>query len=151
MLESPVDQRKGFLANKGFLTKALKNWTLQTPVTWGRAPLDRDRDRRHRRHRSYAGERAEATGLAGQFRPGLLQHGGVRDSGLAGLSATPAAIPFLGPDTFSMNANMSRTIPVQGAQEPGNSDQLDQYSESPRSDQFRHPVGTSRPLACCRA
>ena len=51
--ESPVDQRNGFLANKGILTKVLKNWTLQAPITWETgAPLTATAGRRrHRWHR----------------------------------------------------------------------------------------------------
>ena len=131
--ESPVDQRKGFLANKGFLTKSLKNWTLQAPITWSTGTAANGHsDRRYCRNRTC--ERAASRG-----------HGLPVDSGSGFFNTAAFAIPasgtfgnagrdtIPGPDTFTMNANMSRTIQLKGAQEPGNSDQLDQYSQPPRS------------------
>ena len=84
--ESPVDQRKGFLANKGFLTKALKNWTLQAPITWETglpltATVNGDVSGVGTRKRGAS----RGHGASHQFRHGLLQHGGIRGSGIGNL------------------------------------------------------------------
>ena len=111
--ESPVDQRKGFMANKGFLTKALKNWTLQAPITFqtglprtatvagdiaGTGLLN--------------GQRAEATGLpissgSGFFNTAAFALPATGTFGNAGRDTIP------GPDSFTMNANMSRTFTIK--------------------------------------
>lgn len=112
--ESPVDQRNGFLANKGILTKVLKNWTLQAPITWETGlPLTA----------TVAGDiagigantngqRAEATGLpifagSGFFNPAAFAIPATGTFGNAGRDTIP------GPDTFTLNANMSRTFTLK--------------------------------------
>jgi len=112
--ESPVDQRKGFLANKGFLTHALKDWTLQAPVTWATGqPRTATVSGDIAGIGTISGQRAEATGIgvnscAGAFlctnafalpTPGTF--------GNAGNGTIP------GPHTFSFNMNMSRTIQLK--------------------------------------
>ena len=95
VLESPVDQRRGFLANHGFLTKALKDWTVQTPVTWGSGlPLTATVTGDVAGTGSTATQRAEATRASRYVRPGVLQHRRVYHSGFPEPSATPAATPF---------------------------------------------------------
>jgi hypothetical protein len=111
--ESPVDQRKGFMANKGFLTKALKNWTLQAPITWSTglprtATLNGDVSGVG----LVSGERAEATGLpitsgSGFFNTAAFALPAAGTFGEAGRDTIP------GPDSFTMNANMSRTFTIK--------------------------------------
>jgi hypothetical protein len=111
--ESPVDQRKGFMANKGFLTKALKNWTLQAPVTWSTGtPRTATLNGDYSGLGLVNGERADATGLPVSSGPGFfnLAAFGLPTTGGYG-NAGRDTIP--GPDSFTMNANMSRTFTLK--------------------------------------
>ena len=111
--ESPVDQRKGFLANKGALTQTLKNWTLQLPVSWSTglpltATVNGDVSGIGRTN----GERAEATGLpitsgSGFFNTSAFTLPTAGTFGNVGRDTIP------GPDSFTMNANMSRTFTLK--------------------------------------
>jgi trimeric autotransporter adhesin len=111
--ESPVDQRKGFMANKGFLTKALKNWTLQAPITWSTGlPRTATVQGDFSGVGLVSGERAEATGLpissgSGFFNTAAFALPAVGTFGNAGRDTIP------GPDSFTMNANMSRTFTLK--------------------------------------
>jgi hypothetical protein len=113
LLESPVDQRKGFLANKGFLTKALKNWTLQTPVSWGSGlPLTATVVGDIAGIGTTATERAQATGLPVTSGPGFFNTAAFAIP-LAGTFGNAGRNTIPGPDSFSMNANMSRTFQLK--------------------------------------
>jgi hypothetical protein len=111
--ESPVDQRKGFLANKGILTKALKDWTLQAPVSWGTGtPRTATVNGDYSGVGLVSGERAEATGLpvnagSGYFNTAAFALPAPGTFGNAGRDT------ITGPDSFSFNANMSRTIQLK--------------------------------------
>jgi trimeric autotransporter adhesin len=111
--ESPVDQRKGFLANKGFLTQALKNWTLQAPITWGTGtPRTATVSGDIAGIGVLSGQRAEATGQSvtggsGFFNSSAFTIPTAGTFGNAGRDTIP------GPDTFTMNANMSRTFTLK--------------------------------------
>ena len=109
--ESPVDQRKGFMANKGVLTKALKDWTLQAPeITWATGtPRTATVSGDIAGIGIINGQRAEATGLpitsgSGFFNTAAFTIPTAGTFGDAGNGTIP------GPHTFSFNANMSRTI-----------------------------------------
>jgi hypothetical protein len=110
--QSPVDGRKGFLANKGFLTKALKDWTFNnttsflsgkpfTPTVSG--------DIAGIGNLQGLTQRAEATGLPVDTGSGYF-------NGLA--FAIPASGTFgnagrnviFGPSQFTTNLNFSRTF-----------------------------------------
>ena len=111
--ESPVDQRKGFMANKGFLTKALKNWTLQAPITWQTGlPRTATVNGDVSGVGLVSGERAEATGLPISSGSGFFNTAAfaVPASGTFG-NVGRDTIP--GPDSFTMNANMSRTFTLK--------------------------------------
>ncbi len=111
--ESPVDQRKGFMANKGFLTKALKNWTLQAPITWETGlPYTPTVAGDVSGVGLVSGERAEATGLpvssgSGFFNTAAFALPSAATFGNAGRDTIP------GPDSFTMNMNMSRTFTLK--------------------------------------
>ncbi len=111
--ESPVDQRKGFMANKGLLTKALKNWTLQAPITWATGtPRTASVQGDYSGVGLVNGERAEATGLpitngSGFFNTAAFALPAPGTFGNAGRDTIP------GPDSFTMNANMSRTFTLK--------------------------------------
>jgi hypothetical protein len=113
VLESPVDQRKGFLASKGFLTKALKDWTVQTPINWGSGlPLTATV------YGDIAGigtttpQRAEATGLPVNSGPGFLNLAAFTTP-LSGTYGNAGRNTITGPNMFSFNMNMSRTIQLK--------------------------------------
>jgi hypothetical protein len=111
--ESPVDQRKGFLANKGALTQTLKNWTLQAPISWGTGlPLTATVHGDLSGLGLLNGERADATGLpigtgSGFFNTNAFVLPTAGTFGDAGRDTIP------GPHTFTMNANMSRTFTLK--------------------------------------
>jgi len=111
--ESPVDQRKGFLANKGFLTKALKNWTLQSPISWATGlPRTATVNGDFSGVGLVSGERAEATGLSvssgsGFFNTAAFALPSTGTFGDAGRDTIP------GPHSFTMNLNMSRTFTLK--------------------------------------
>ena len=113
VLESPVDQRQGFLANHGFLTKALKDWTLQMPVTWGSGlPLTPSVTGDIAGIGSTVTQRAEATGLpvtagSGFFNTAAFVIPQAGTFGNAGRNTIP------GPDMFSFNANISRVFQIK--------------------------------------
>jgi trimeric autotransporter adhesin len=113
ILESPVDQRRGFLANHGFLTKALKDWTLQTPVQWGSgAPLTATVFGDVAGIGTTATQRAQATGEpvtngTGFFNLGAFTTPASGTFGNAGRDTIP------GPDIFSFNMNMSRVFQIK--------------------------------------
>ncbi len=111
LFQSPVDGRKGFLANKGALTKALKDWTFQSQTQFQTgAPLTA----------SILGDIAgvgNTTGQRAEVVAGVPLYSG---SGFFNSNAfvIPAAGTFgnagrntiTGPNQFTMNLNMSRTI-----------------------------------------
>lgn len=113
VLESPVDQRRGFLANHGFLTKALKDWTLQTPVSWGSGlPLTATVTGDIAGIGSTVTQRAVATGLpvtagSGFFNTAAFAIPAAGTFGNAGRNTIP------GPDMFSFNANLSRVFQIK--------------------------------------
>jgi hypothetical protein len=111
--ESPVDQRKGFMANKGFLTKALKNWTLQMPITFQTGtPRTATVSGDVSGIGVLNGQRAEATGLPVNAGSGFFNIAAfaIPASGTFG-DAGRNTIP--GPDSFTMNMNMSRTFTLK--------------------------------------
>ena len=108
-----MDQRKGFLANKGFLTHALKNWTLQAPITWATGtPRTATVSGDIAGIGITNGQRAEATGLPISSGSGFFNTlaFAVPTSGTFG-NAGNGTIP--GPHSFSFNMNMSRTIQLK--------------------------------------
>jgi hypothetical protein len=111
--ESPVDQRKGFLANKGALTQTLKNWTLQAPIAWRTGtPRTATVNGDFSGLGLVNGERAEATGLpitasSGFFNTSAFALPATGTFGDAGRDTIP------GPHSFTMNMNMSRTFTIK--------------------------------------
>ena len=112
--QSPVDGRKGFLANKGAVTKALKDWTFNsTPQFQTGAPLTATVQGDIAGIGNTINQRAEVTGQP-------LSGGTGRFFNLAAF-AIPASGTFgnagrntiTGPSQFSMNFNMSRTIALK--------------------------------------
>ena len=111
--ESPVDQRNGFMANRGFLTKALKNWTMQAPITFQTgAPLTATVSGDLAGIGATTLERANATGLpvssgSGFFNPAAFTLPAPGTFGNAGRNTIP------GPDSFTINMNLSRNFQLK--------------------------------------
>jgi hypothetical protein len=108
--QSPVDGRKGFLANKGFVTKALKDWTFNgTPQFQTGAPLTAIVQGDIAGIGNSTNQRAEVTGQplnsgSGYFNLGAFAIPASGTFGNAGRNT------ITGPSQFTMNFNMSRTI-----------------------------------------
>ncbi|HEY4362675.1 MAG TPA: carboxypeptidase regulatory-like domain-containing protein [Bryobacteraceae bacterium] len=110
LFQSPVDGRKGFLANKGPLTKALKDWTFQSQSQFQTgAPLTATVLGDIAGIGTTNGQRAEVTGQALSSGSGYFNLGAfaIPASGTFGNAGRNT---ITGPSQFTMNLNMSRTI-----------------------------------------
>jgi hypothetical protein len=115
--QSPVDGRKGFMANKGFVTKVMKDWIFQAPITWQTgtprtATVIGDIAGLGNIGNGAATQRAEATGLpvnsgAGYFNTLAFTNPAAGTFGNAGRNT------IQGPNQFNMSLNMSRTIQIK--------------------------------------
>jgi hypothetical protein len=111
--QSPVDGRKGFLANKGFLTKALKDWTFNntTQFQTGR-PFTATVQGDIAGVGNTVNQRANATGLPVNSGSGYfnLAAFAIPASGTFGNAGRDT---ITGPNQFTMNLNFSRTITLK--------------------------------------
>jgi trimeric autotransporter adhesin len=123
--QSPVDGRKGFLANKGFLTKALKDWTFNNTTQWQTGkPFTPtvSGDLFGIGNLQGLSERADATGLpvdsgSGYFNlaaftappPGLVNAA----TGAYTYAYTAGRDTIFGPDQITTNLNFSRTFELK--------------------------------------
>ncbi len=111
--QSPVDGRKGFLANKGFLTKSLKDWTFQGPIQWrSGTPFTATVQGDVAGIGNATNQRAEATGLPANSGSGYFNTAAfvVPASGTYGDAGRNTII---GPDSFTASLNMSRTFQLK--------------------------------------
>ena len=111
--QSPVDGRKGFLANKGFLTKSLKDWTFQGPVQFRTGtPFTATVQGDIANVGNTNNQRAEATGLPANSGSGYFNTAAfvVPASGTFGDAGRNTII---GPDSFTASLNLSRTFQLK--------------------------------------